>query len=264
MYLLLILLTSYAGTILSKWFLLLISKKDFEKIPKRIFLLVPFRLIFLRSYKKDKKLIAYAVLAELLGLCTFLLLGLAIVNLLNTPYIVFFEKVINLLVATFILSSILYLAIYDLVTFLIPYDITKKLLLLVVLANLLIGLLRFIIYQISASTFLASVHLGYADNLISGIILGIIFWMIVKITKEKGMGEGDIDLVMIIGLYFGFPNAFISIFLTLIVGSLLSCFFALYMRKFKGLIVPFVPFILLGFALTMTFGNEIISFLAKF
>jgi len=85
------------------------------------------------------------------------------------------------------------------------------------------------------------------QNILGAIALGTITQLIVLLTKEKGLGQGDVRISMIVGLLIGFDSilywSYISVFTALIYGSV----FALKeKKKLKGLKIPFVPFMILG------------------
>lgn len=84
------------------------------------------------------------------------------------------------------------------------------------------------------------------QKLLGAVILGSIFQLIVLLTKEKGLGQGDVRLAIISGILVGMDNLvpwlYITIFSALIYGLVL----AKKKKKFKGLKIPFVPFMVLG------------------
>ena len=89
------------------------------------------------------------------------------------------------------------------------------------------------------------------QKLLGAVILGSIFQLIVLLTKEKGLGQGDVRLAIISGILVGIDNLvpwlYITIFSALIYGLVL----AKKKKKFKGLKIPFVPFMVLGIVVTL-------------
>jgi prepilin signal peptidase PulO-like enzyme (type II secretory pathway) len=89
------------------------------------------------------------------------------------------------------------------------------------------------------------------QKLLGAVILGSIFQLIVLLTKEKGLGQGDVRLAIISGILVGMDNLvpwlYITIFSALIYGLVL----AKKKKKFKGLKIPFVPFMVLGIIITL-------------
>lgn len=84
------------------------------------------------------------------------------------------------------------------------------------------------------------------QNIIGTLTLGSIFQLLVLITKEKGLGQGDVRIAIITGMLIGFNNllywGYITVFTALIYGFFLS-----YKKKrFKNLKIPLVPFMVVG------------------
>lgn len=89
------------------------------------------------------------------------------------------------------------------------------------------------------------------QNIMSTLILGSLFQLIVLISKEKALGQGDVRIALIVGLLIGMNNlvlwSYITVFSALIYGFVLG-----YRKgKFKGLKIPFVPFMVLGIITTI-------------
>ena len=140
-------------------------------------------------------------------------------------------------------SSLVFLAYFDFKK--MEVHATISLILIVVLLLLNLG-----IYISSGSDGFVFIGENWRyspyQNFISTIILGSIFLLIFLLSKEKGLGEGDIRIAIIIGLIIGFQNvllwSYITVFSALIYGLIL----AFKKRKLKGLKIPFVPFMTLG------------------
>jgi prepilin signal peptidase PulO-like enzyme (type II secretory pathway) len=83
-------------------------------------------------------------------------------------------------------------------------------------------------------------------NMMGALILGFIFQLIVLISKEKALGQGDVRIAIISGLLVGSINlpywGYITVFSALAYGLIV----AYRKKKFKGLKIPFVPFMVLG------------------
>lgn len=163
---------------------------------------------------------------------------------------------IHMTVFVTVYIGLLYLAIYDLVHFEIPIDITRKLLFFALVINVVIGLLK-----LGFTNELADIELGTPLNLIGALFLGGIFWIIVVASKEEAMGAGDIDIHLIIGLLLPWPVAVSYILAMLILASTVSIVYSLIIRKFRGVMVPLVPFMLLGFVFSVSFGHNVLDIL---
>ncbi len=84
------------------------------------------------------------------------------------------------------------------------------------------------------------------QNIMSTLILGTLFQLIVLISKEKALGQGDVRVAIITGLLIGLNSlmswGYITVFSALIYGLII----AYKKKKFKGLKIPLVPFMVLG------------------
>lgn len=101
------------------------------------------------------------------------------------------------------------------------------------------------------------------DSLI-GILAGggslyLVAWGYHLLTRQEGMGGGDIKLLAMIGAVVGWRGVLFTIF----TGSLLGCIvgFSLMVKNKKGmkLAVPFGPFLSMGAVIHLFFGQSIIN-----
>lgn len=90
-----------------------------------------------------------------------------------------------------------------------------------------------------------------AGSLIGAIIGYLSLWIVAHIfytlTKKHGLGEGDFDLLALIGAFCGTPGVFIAILIGSWVGTIASILYIIASRKKSLHIkVPFGPFLALG------------------
>lgn len=157
-----------------------------------------------------------------------------------------------------IASLLVYLSIFDVFTYSVPAIVTRWGLILVVAINIFALGSRLVAKYLLLTNSQFLLDLGTISNLLGGFLIGLIFWIIIKVTKEKGLGLGDLDIVMIIGFTLGFPMVLSAFYYTLIVATIFGILLAIYLKRFKGLIIPFVPFLTMGFLLAMAFGSRLI------
>ena len=98
---------------------------------------------------------------------------------------------------------------------------------------------------------------SFGYNVGAGMGICLFFYLLVILTKERGMGGGDVKLGLLIGLFNGFPNGIIAVFLGFISGSLVSLFLILSSKKGLKDVVPFGPFLILGSVLSLLYGSAI-------
>jgi prepilin signal peptidase PulO-like enzyme (type II secretory pathway) len=98
---------------------------------------------------------------------------------------------------------------------------------------------------------------------LGGIIAAGIIALIVLVSKRKAMGEGDILAAGIAGMLAQYGNlilwAYLSIFSAAAVGIIIS----INKKKFRGLKLPFIPFLLVSSLIVITFNQEIHQFLSE-
>lgn len=91
------------------------------------------------------------------------------------------------------------------------------------------------------------------------LVLGLFFYILIVITKGKGMGGGDLKLGVFLGLVFGFPYAIVVLMLSFLLGSLFGIGLILTGKKKFGQTIPFGPFLSLAGIITIFWGNLIIG-----
>lgn len=96
--------------------------------------------------------------------------------------------------------------------------------------------------------------------LIGGVVSWLFFFSQYVLTKKKGLGEGDLRLGILMGLMFGWPNVLIAIFVSYLIGGLISLILIISGKKKLFSKVPLGPFLAVGSVLTMFFGSKIIDF----
>lgn len=100
-------------------------------------------------------------------------------------------------------------------------------------------------------------RLGY--TVLSSIGLGLFFWLLIVVTKGKGMGGGDVKLAVLIGLFNGFPINIVAIVLAFVIGAIYSGIMMIFGKKGMKDAIPFGPFLILGSVLAFIFGQQLFS-----
>lgn len=94
---------------------------------------------------------------------------------------------------------------------------------------------------------------------ISALGIALFFLLLVWVTKERGMGAGDIKLGFLIGIFNGFPGNIIAIFLGFIFGAFLSLILIISKKKTLKDSVPFGPFLIAGSIVSLLYSSSILS-----
>lgn len=197
--------------------------------------------------------------SELMGLVTGIIFATRTLQILvaeTTPGIKML--VISIEAAVFIV--LLYLAIYDLFTYSMPtWTLT-------VLGFIAVGInvLWLVMLQYSAWDPVAFATYGSVANLVVGIVSGLSFGLIILLTKEKGLGMGDLYLAVFLGLLLGWPAIISALYVMLGSAITVGLIYCYRLKRFRGVILPLVPFIALGFMCAITFGHQIFGILFPF
>ncbi|WP_343765891.1 prepilin peptidase [Clostridium malenominatum] len=103
---------------------------------------------------------------------------------------------------------------------------------------------------------------GYSLNNYLYYLLGAVFPALiitVIILLTKGMGWGDVEIIFVSGLFLGFKLSFLMIFISFIIGAVISIFLLWSKRKGRKDPIPFGPFIALGTFFAILMGDSIIN-----
>lgn len=97
------------------------------------------------------------------------------------------------------------------------------------------------------------------------LTLGVSVWAVLTfaflhwVTKGRGMGMGDVKFVFPLGLILGWPGMVLGVFLSFIIGAVVSLSLIAFGKKQFKQTVPFGPFLVAGAATTLLFGERIIA-----
>ena len=165
-----------------------------------------------------------------------------------------FSELIILITVLAIFTDLIFLAIYDLKHFEVQGLVSAILLIFLLLIN--VGILF-----VNISGILLWKDSSYAplSNLFAGIVGGSLTGLIYLVTKKKGIGEGDIRMAVIMGLILGITKLIIAFYITILSASLVGIIYAIYIKTFKGVKIPFLPFIILGIIVAFFYSEEIIT-----
>ncbi len=103
---------------------------------------------------------------------------------------------------------------------------------------------------------------NYLYYFLGGIIPAIIITLIILITR--GMGWGDVEIFFICGLFLGVKLSIVMMFLSFVIGAIISLFLLCTKRKTRKDPIPFGPFIALGAFFAILMGDAIINIYMSF
>jgi leader peptidase (prepilin peptidase)/N-methyltransferase len=90
------------------------------------------------------------------------------------------------------------------------------------------------------------------------IFTGIYFFYL-KVRKIEGLGQGDIKMILLLGLFLGSHKLVIAILLASSAGLLVGLFFIIFKGKNLKLKLPFGTFLSLGSYISVFWGHHILK-----
>jgi len=106
--------------------------------------------------------------------------------------------------------------------------------------------------------FLYNISPDLMGSFLGALLAGGLFLAIVFVSRG-GMGGGDVALIGALGFVLGVKYIFLNIFLSFILGAIISIILLAAKIKTRKDPIPFGPFIVLGFFITVLWGRDIIN-----
>ncbi|MFH0806248.1 MAG: prepilin peptidase [Candidatus Brennerbacteria bacterium] len=103
----------------------------------------------------------------------------------------------------------------------------------------------------------------WASHIAGALIGGAFFWLLSLIQRGAAMGFGDVKLAFVSGLVLGFPDIIVGAGIAFVLGGIWGGVLMAIGRKKMGDRIPFAPFLVLGFLITVTLGFPILSWYFK-
>ena len=95
--------------------------------------------------------------------------------------------------------------------------------------------------------------------LASALLAYTMFWLLRRITRNKGMGGGDVDLAAYVGLLSGWPRVGVALWMSFVIGAVVGLTLMLLGKKKLGQSIPFGPFMILGLVSALLWGERILG-----
>jgi len=147
---------------------------------------------------------------------------------------------------------IILIFVYDLKHFIIPDRVIYPAIVIALIFNLLplaAGFSEFSIFKFS---------------ILSALGAAIFFLIIVLISRGRWMGIGDIKLAFLMGLFLGWPNILVALFLAFFIGAVIGIILMFLKKKTLKSEIPFGPFLVTGTFLALFLGEKIIHWYLNF
>lgn len=145
-----------------------------------------------------------------------------------------------------LLSSVLIVVTFiDLKEMIIP----DTLVIIILILSILYKALNYFIYGVSHEIL----------SSLGGFLLAGGLFLAIVVLSRGGMGGGDVTLIAALGFILGFKYILITIFLSFILGAIISIFLLITKLKTRKDPIPFGPFIVLAFFITVLWGSDLIN-----
>ncbi len=210
-----------------------LSAKDLVPVLSWVFLLGRCR------YCKEKISIQYPLVELATGILFFSFYYFSATSLITSFYLLF------------VVSLLTFIFVYDLKHYIIPDFAVFSL----IGASLLYRTLQFFMEN-NAEIFLYSIY--------SALGAFLLFFFIFYLTKGKGMGFGDVKYVVFMGLFLGFPQIIVGLFLSFFLGAIIGLVLLLTKAKKMKSQIPFGPFLITGTILSYFFGEFLVQWYLNF
>lgn len=159
-------------------------------------------------------------------------------------------SVLQLLVTGYLLlvtGLLLVVFVYDLKHFIIPNSVVITLLLVI------------------GSWYLIGLSLGYYSTvqligrLGAGLGAALPFLLIVLISRGKWMGMGDVKLILVMGLFLGWPRIVVGLFFSFVIGGIIGMVLITSGKKRWKSKIPLGPLLVVGTFIAWGWGQQILT-----
>lgn len=100
----------------------------------------------------------------------------------------------------------------------------------------------------------------FVSSMIVAIAFYTFFWILWKITKGRGMAEGDMYIALYMGLLLGWPKGIVAMIGSFILGAVIGIILIVGKIRSRKDTVPFVPFMIVAMVIALLWGEQIIRF----
>lgn len=128
---------------------------------------------------------------------------------------------------------------------------------------------RYYLLYDSTNAFLVAVGLGRAlylgvleEAFQGALALGLVM-LVIYFASRGGMGEGDVKLAAVLGLWLGVRQGLACLLLAFVSGALCGAFWLLFHGKHKQQI-PFGPYLALSALISYCYGKDLLAWYQQF
>lgn len=95
--------------------------------------------------------------------------------------------------------------------------------------------------------------------LLAAFLSALFFGALYLITKKKGMGFGDVEIIFLMGLIVGIPDIFFVIFIGSLLGTIVGLLAILFFKGSMKTALPFGPFLVIGVFIMLFYSRVILD-----
>jgi prepilin signal peptidase PulO-like enzyme (type II secretory pathway) len=104
----------------------------------------------------------------------------------------------------------------------------------------------------------------YLFGLLAGVVLAVLFYVIVLLSKERAMGGGDIKLAILLGFVLPWPFLVPALYVGFVIGAAVGLLVMAIGRGKMKTLIPLAPFLVTGAWAAMYFGADIMRMFEVF
>ena len=103
-------------------------------------------------------------------------------------------------------------------------------------------------------------------DLINSVLISLafygFFWLLWKLTRGRGMADGDMYVAMYMGLILGWPKGLVAMMGSFILGAVIGVILIATKIRSRKDTVPFVPFMVIATMIALLWGDKLIGFVS--
>lgn len=99
----------------------------------------------------------------------------------------------------------------------------------------------------------------FLEHVLAAFATSLFFLLIVILSRGRGMGQGDIVLAFLMGMVLGYWGSAVALFLSFLSGACVALLLIGLRKKKFGQTVPFAPFLVFGFLVSLFWWQQIIN-----
>ncbi len=119
-----------------------------------------------------------------------------------------------------------------------------------------------VLYIVLVTLFILGIPLPAVErwqHVLSGSLSGLMFFLLWVGTKGRGLGLGDVKLVILLGLLLGYPLTVVALYVAFLTGATTGVILIITNRAKMGSRIAFGPFLILGGICAIVFGERIFA-----